>query len=440
MDYIACAMLGTITAAVYDRFDIEAKKDHKIPLTLYQFAIGKPGTQKSAPFNIFPDKLRKLTDEKNKEIRRKNHFISEKIADIKKAERKKKKTDDEKPAEEAEDTGTQIQKLEEQIRPLYPSFPTDATLEALRVLQSKSMGCVSVIAGEGNIVNVIAGLSYSQRGQQPNIDSILESYDRHRLEVCRVGYDLGDNGVIDNACMSICVAAQPAVLNTMMQTGEQAKRGFPDRALFYYPKQTFDHDATKETPFDWRLLKRWNEKIVRLFNAGRKRRMNYITLSPETKQLYDDYRNKCYKLAEQYQHDGAITGWIGKAADKVLRFAGILMLMENPDGREITEPVMRKAISFFDNYEFKTALICYGVSGEELTNDQAKVMEKISELINREGRCLPGKLKDSLRGKRWENLQSMLYFLEHNDYIRKQSEKLENKTIPYYIVNPTYKG
>ena len=431
IDYAACVMTSTVTAAVYNRFSIQAKYDRLIPLTLYQFAIGDSGSMKSPPFKLFPYILQSLTNEHNTEVSEENKVIEETISELSK--RLTKATDD----SERQQIKDSINAAKKQLKPLYPYILTDPTLEALAVDAKKCGECVSVFSSESTVVNVISGTTYNQKGNTPNIDIVLKGYDAEYCSISRVGKE---HIQMTSPRICICVGGQKKTLETLTRVGEQVERGFPNRCLFYYPEQKYDHNALLETPINPELMTEWKNLITTLFKAERGTAKPVIVLEDEAIRLHDEYRNKCYKLSETVRYSGEIKGWIGKAADKALRYAAILLLMENPKARRIKADDLQRGITFMSRYALPMALIAYGITGNELTDEQNRYMQKIIQLQKKHGQCTEGQLKDSIRAKDTKTFYAVLAYLKNNDYIRLSEVKTSRKPYKVIEINPYYKG
>lgn len=430
VDYAACVITSTVIASVFDRFSIQAKFGRIIPVTLYQFVIGGSGTMKSAPFNFFSSILNTLTTDANRIIAENNTSIDNAIADLK-VDLKNAEPED------ADIIKEQIAEMVLQKKPFYPRIVTDATLEALAVEASKCRECVSVFSSEGNMVNVVSGLSYAQKGSKPNIDHILHGFDAEHTTICRIGKEAI---VMDKPRICICIGGQKRTLDTLTRVGEQAERGFPNRCLFYYPEPIFDHDALNEKPVAKELVEHWEKLITALFQAERGNAAPIITVDESAIHKHDEYRNLCMKRKEKARYSGEIQGWIGKQADKALRFAAILMLMDNPKARRIKPDDLERSINFFEQYAFPMALVAYGMIGNELTDEQSEYMETIKRIQTKKGECTLGLLTDAYR--RWDKKEffGIVNYLKDNDYIRIEEVKTTRKPYKRITVNPYYQG
>lgn len=435
IDFAACVIISTVTAAVFDRFTVEITDNHKQPLTLFSFAIGDSGDNKSGPFKLFPRSLFRLLNEENRKREQDNHEIEERISELKKL-MKNKNTDDNR----REELVKEIRSLKQNLKPYYPYILTDATLEAV-AMEAKQCGeCASVFSSESTFVNAIAGTSYNQRGNTPNIDIILHGYDAEYTAVSRVGKE---RIVLDSPRICICIAGQKVTLDTLTRVGQQVERGFPNRCLFYIPERTYDHDATKEKPIEQNLLSKWEELIKQLFLSERGTIKPCLRLSKEALRRYQQYRNECNANAEKLRHYGEIKGWISKQPDKMIRFAGILLLMNNPKARVITEEYVKKAVRYFDEYALEMAYIAYGIKGQDLTEQQARFMQRIIDIQNKKGRCTKGALKEACKHNSQDiaDFDKVFAYLAHpdNDYVRTEIVKPETgKKYELIHRNPYY--
>ena len=68
VDYAACALLGTVSAAIVGRIVVLSNRGQQESVQLYQCLCGEPGTRKTAAMNEFLKPLNGYLFEKNKEI------------------------------------------------------------------------------------------------------------------------------------------------------------------------------------------------------------------------------------------------------------------------------------------------------------------------------------------------------------------------------------
>lgn len=437
VDYFTCSATSTIAAAVFDRADIVYKGGRTNPLTLYQICIGESGTNKSYPFSIFPNKLISLYREHNKAIIEQNRKIEEKIGIFKKRMNQKSISE-----AEIDNLQNRIIELETEKLPLLPKPRTDATMEALEMIASESNGKACIISSEGSLINAIAGRTYNQRGNVPNIDFILKGYDEEESDSVRVTRR-ADNG---KPRLCLCLAGQNTILNTLMTVGEQSDRGFPNRCIFYYPDTMFGHDAHGEKRIPEEMQTEWDKRIETLFHRNRTGKIK-LPLDDAARYQHDEYRNVWEKRKEKYINDGQIMGWIGKAADKTARFAGIIALMDNPNAEIISLQDFENAREFFESYSFPMALYAYGLKDYTLPKHLCKLLQTANELESRSenGYCTKGELKDRLRScNPWKEDQRQfdndIKWLRESDYIRIKRPQQEHGRPPEIIViNPYYK-
>lgn len=205
LDYAACAILGSASAALVGRVAVQiAPKWHEF-CQLYLGMVGKSGTKKSPVMNTICGPLADWFD--------KNGISSKELPD---------------------GMGKPIEEI-----------TTDATTEALSLDMYEHGGRGIVLSDEGAILSIMAGMTYGKAGSAPNIDVPLQAFNGGKVRCRRKG----DNADIriDHAHLSILVGLQPNMLENFARNPYLVERGLPQRFLFFIP-QPIGRCIIKELP------------------------------------------------------------------------------------------------------------------------------------------------------------------------------------------------
>lgn len=371
VDYYAGLALSVGSLAVFDRGEVILAGNHRQPLSLYTVIIGGSGSMKSTAFSAMQQPLIEWIEAKNKRAAQDNKWLEQKAAALQEEMKnaiRGKGIGTRQPRHE-EEIRADIERLEEEKRPMYPSPLTDATMESIARQSQVTGGAVSILSDEGQMINAIAGRSYTQKDGTPNIDVILKGYDSAFVHIVRHDYSV--KGKIS---LAMCIGAQPTILETLLTHGDQAERGFPQRCLFYYPEPNRSFDALALAPCPYDLKAKWRDVVQDLLQEGRGSTPIEMVVTPEALQLYQGYRNAMNTRMMNEADSGTFAGWISKAHDKMARVAAILALLENPKSREVTVAHVYAAMRLFDQYVIPIAEECYGMTGYDLPSHLVSIM------------------------------------------------------------------
>lgn len=218
VDFAACALLGTASAALVGRAFVQIQPGYTQPVQLWCAMTGDSGAKKTPTLNKFLDPLRTyLMEERAK-------------------------------ADPHADTPSVLE-----------TITTDATPEALAAHMARHNGRAIIFTDEGSAMNVLTGMTYRKPGAEANIDALLQSYDGGLVSVAR---KLADSSFdIPEAHLALTVGMQPSVLEKLSTNAELASRGFPQR-LLYFLSEPMGHYIIKELPpLNMDLLEAWNDKV-----------------------------------------------------------------------------------------------------------------------------------------------------------------------------------
>lgn len=366
-DFCAACVLGAVSTVICGHLQVFFNGTHYEPAQLYTAFVGASGSMKSTAVKQFVGPARTWMYEKNAEVTEYNSGILEEIARLedKLAKEKKKMTQtvkDQSPwrndavkaqAATIEDIKAQIEQKKGTLKTQFPVPFSDVTPEALIHAARKTNGATTIATSEGNIINVLTGRSYNQRGGTPNMDYFLNAYDGEPYHQYRVTTGEIDLPRVDN---SMVIAMQPALLETLCNSPDATGRGLLQRFLLFAPDDpnTFI-DHTLPNSSNRKLSEEWNKHICAI--AERIMKPDAVNLTTFDLDMFADktirefwnYEGELLQ-ARGATEDESITGWISKLHGKALRLAAILALLEDPEAYSISEKVAQTAVDLLKEY------------------------------------------------------------------------------------------
>lgn len=428
VDYAACALLGVVSAALVGRVIVQPRAEHREPVQLFLGLVGESGTKKSGVLGQFSAPLREWQAEANKAIVVRNRQAQRRRDMLTEESRKKNLNMDDRLR--LMDEADQIQG-----EPELELLQGDTTPEALVKRMQKQGGRGVVYTDEGNIVNILAGVTYGRTGAAANIDAILQGYDGGAVHVDRAN---GDSVHLDRADLSLTVGLQPALLERMAGSPELDARGFPQRLLFFIPEPLRNVKVDGLPHVDRELLDWWRDRVQRLAELNRNGVPLLLSLTDTARAAYNEYWQSLEdRVNTEFGSPDVLKSWARKAHGKVARLAGLLALMNDTGARRVEASHVRNASALMEGYFIPHAKKAFG-GGEHLGADEKAILPLLR------GDFAVGQLRHDVggqtkfRGKAGEQrFLAALSGLEEAGYIRLlDSVKGRGKPTDRYEVNP----
>ena len=450
-DFCAACVIGAVSTIVCGHMDIHFNGTHYEPGQLYTVFVGRSGSMKSTGIKQFVGPARAWLMERNKEVKSINESITAEIdmlAGELTTEQRKKTGQDEKQIEELK---ARIQHKRETMKNHYPVPFTDVVPESIIRSMTETKGTATIATAEGNIINVLTGKSYNQRGASPNLDIFLAGHDGEPYHGIRV-----TSGEIEipRVDISILMAIQPTLLDTLCSSSDANGRGLVQRFLVFAPDEPEqDIDHTKTSTIDSNHALRWSQHIRTI--AERFMRPDD---TPITIELYKDadyvirqlwnYEAELIRKRGPADEEG-ITGWISKMHGKALRLAAILSVLDEPKANSITKEHAETAAYLLREYFLPHYIGSYEMA-ENVTKEEKKIIGWITrraEITGNQGTFTERELKQNFRHNPYfsgrfaqDHIRSALDGLQDKNYIRPQAtEKPANKPGPVaktWQINP----
>lgn len=427
VDYVACAMLGAASAALTGRVVVEPWPGFREPVQLYLALCGKTGTRKTAALSALIAPLQKWLYQQNEDVRRENRVRADRRDAIENqlTARKRKGGDGiEGLRRELEDW---------QPLPEYEKVYTDTTPEALAVSMAQCSGRAIVYTDEGQLVNVLSGVSYGRQGGAANLDVILQGYDNKPCLIRRVQ---GGETEIPCASLTMTLGLQPTMWQRLA-TPELRERGMAGRMLYFVPDTGIHYDFLSLPPYP--SLTEWIALCCTLAALAREAPLS-LPLTAEASAALRSYQQANHERTFTDLAGDEINHWAQKAHGKAARLSGILTLLENPQARMVEAGAVRAAIVMMDGYFLPHAQAIFG-GPDILTPDARIVLDVVKHLETFRYSEIQHKLSGRKRFKGQEGKQAFVWCLGellHVGYIRQVAVERKQGRPPsqVYAVHP----
>lgn len=368
VDYAACAALGAASSALVGRVIVQPRGEHREPVQLFLGLVGEPGTKKSPVMKYFAAPLREWLNRENEGIRKRNKRKQKERELLNEESRKKRLS-----VEDRLLIQDQLEDIEDE--PEVEILQGDVTTEALVKRMQKQAGRAAIFTDEGNVVNILSGVTYGRAGSAPNIDAFLQGYDGGEVNVDRA---TGDSVHLDRADLALTVGLQPDLLERMTTTRELISRGFTQRVLFFIPAPLRGVNVKNLPTIPHKLFNVWAEKLEELAAVHRDKPV-LLPLSEEARAAYVDYWQSVEdRIDTVFGAPPSLQQWARKAHGKVARLAGILAKLENPSTSIIDARFVRNAIAVMEGYFIPHAMKAFG-GGDHLGADAKALVPLIRD-------------------------------------------------------------
>lgn len=384
-DFCAAAVIAAVSAVVVGHCDV-LFNNHLEPAQLYSAFVGGSGSMKSSVISQFIKPVHKRLRVLNDIVKKDNFAASQRIEEIEyqiSQEKKKTKQD----VDKLHKLAAQIEQEREGKRNSYPVPLDDVTPEALVSSMRFTRGTANIASAEGNIINVITGHSYTQRGATPNLDVFLKGFDGEPIHGYRVTTGEMD---IERADISILLAIQPGLLERLLKSGDAVGRGLAQRFILYAPAVTESEiDHTQAVEMDPVHEQKWAEHLRGIATSFMEpdEPAKVMKLDPAADMIIRKFWN--YETAMKKERGAAdedsIIGWISKLHGKALRLAAILALLRDWRAESISEQDAQTAVDLFTDYYIPQFIAAYE-KPDNLTKAQRQIINWIVRRSEKTGK------------------------------------------------------
>ncbi|AZQ73554.1 DUF3987 domain-containing protein [Streptomyces luteoverticillatus] len=329
-DLAGCLALAVIATAAGGRAVVCVRGRWREPVNIYTAVALDPGNRKSAVFSLMTEPL--LAAEKTlMELAGPVRAEAETTARLAKAAADKAaaKAANGDPSMRDQLTADAIalaQAAEEITIPSKPQLVADdVTPENLATLLAEQEGRISVLSPEGGIFDIIAG-RYSGA---PNMEVFLKGHAGDMVRVNRQGRDAQH---IDHPAVTMGLAVQPEVLESIGQIKGADGRGLLARFLYAQPESLVGRRNLTPDLIPDDVAETYTRRLGGLAMA-----MNgwtdpaLLTLTPEADAVMLAYQKVTESRIGKGGPLAAIVKWASKRDGAVARIAGLLHLATHPE-------------------------------------------------------------------------------------------------------------
>lgn len=418
-DMPAVVMLAVLATCIQGKYIVQIKRDWSEPLNLFCSIIAPPAERKSAVMSLLTAPLLQYEQKENERIKP----LKEKYKLDKQAlEQAKDRYIKEKYSKKGTDIDindiTKRMKVLEEVKDIN-LFTSDVTTEKLSSLLANNSGRMSVISAEAGIFDIMAG-KYNQNSN--NFDIYLQGHAGDVIRIDRVGRD---RETINNPRLTLLLATQPSVIETILKNKSFRGKGLLARFLYSYPKSRVGTRKFDTEPIDENLKEKYNTLITSLLDIKFKDEC-IIYMSKEARAELEEF---FYEIEDKIKYEYRnIADWVGKLVGATARISGLLHI-SNGNNSEIDRQTVKSAINIAKYFLTNAISIFDGTSIEQDILDAKYILEYINnnEIYYFSDRDI---LRNRRRFKTNEDFRGGINVLIDRKYLYKVGLK--------YIVNPNY--
>ncbi len=432
------AVLGALSIATGGKFEVVINSGHREPCHVYILTAIDSGNNKSAMVSACTEPL---TDWERVEKERiepdRKRLISERKTQEKIIDKKRNLAASPKNADSRAELIAEICQMEGELAeiPALPKlFLTDATNEAMARFIADQNGRGGVFTDEGGFLVVAGGLHSNGKA---NIDILLKGFDGGSTRIKRA-----DSEIDLNPHLTMCVFAQPAVLNNMAGNEAFQGRGLSERFFYYLPKSLLGSRTHTAQPMPEHIINAYKKRMGEILNiplvleGGIVRPCRY-ELAPEVRKAWIQFKRDWepeFKPGGKLYH---FAGWGNKAINSVLRIAGMFHAAKHGlSNLTIDADSARRAFELVELL-IPHALAAVSFMGlDQPTADAKELLKIIRE--KRWRRFTRTDIIHAVRGRplgRKERLDKAMPILEERNIIRVSVEGTATKPATLYTVD-----
>lgn len=297
----------------------------------------------------------------------------------------------------------------------------DITPQAIWKFLYRQQGSGAGIHPEGGFLRNI-----SRYSELPVFDPVLEGFSGDGHDLRRAGDEDDEGKVIPRSIFAISLAVQPQVLEDMGQLRGFKELGVSARLITTFPRPVPERDdLSVSVPGD--LQRWWTDRVLEIANGtdGTTYNPKTLPMSPDALEAFrEEYAWYPKAVTEGVFLD--MEEWGRKYRGQVLRIAGILHVLEEPEPVKtpISAENMRRAITIMRN-AIDHARIGHGIMlGLGTQSNERYVLNVIDTLLesNPDATVTSADVYDRVRGRyifrKADRVISILQTLEGHRYIR----------------------
>lgn len=430
------AILSAVSYCFSGVYRMSAKRDHTEPLVLDALTVAEPSFKKSPVISMV----------KRPYIQFAHHWNENNKQDIFKSQAEYKLLEGKLEALEKKNdvTADEIAKLQTEISNIPQSnfrriVVDDITPESL-VHQLEENGTLLMISDEAGMLGNFSG-RYSNN--VPNLDLLLKSWNGETYISDRA---TRASIVLKKPYMSICLACQPYVFDSMINNSAFRGSGLIARFVYCFPVSNIGSRRYDTSPVPENVAENYKNLVYKLLS----KKFTYH----DEKEFYLNFDSKAYNEFVQYYNDyiephlvtdmAFCKDWGGKFHGLILRLCGIIHCVkcalngENPVEIRVNLDTFCNAIEIAEYYR-EQAIYAYSLGDVDIATVKAeRVLNKIrSKHIQQIRQNDLYKLCRCTLFKNAQDFSETVDMLEEYGYIlRTTSKGANNKTMTEVIINP----
>lgn len=371
---LACLVsLAVVATSVQRQYCIELSRSHREQLSFWGCAVLPSGERKSPVFKVM---TQPLLDFERRQSAKISPALKAADAARKLAEDRIKYLRHKAARASGADAATLRQALqkEEASAPDVPYEPRywtqDVTPEKLGALMADHGGAMAILSDEGGFFDIFGG-RYSNG--IPNLDLVLQAYSGISVRVDRGSRECV---YLDAPKLTICVTAQPSVLQGLANQPSFRGRGLLARVNYVVPRSMLGFRALVDSPIPEGVEALYDAAITALLDksvlGGDLRRLTFAQNAYEEWKHYQRHMETEMRPGGGFEH---LTDWGSKAPGAAARLAGILHCAKHAHDEPADHPVdletTTAALTLSSVFE-RHAVVAFGMMGADATVESAK--------------------------------------------------------------------
>lgn len=323
-DMAAFLALGALACASARKWEVHVRGQWREPLNLYTLVVSPPGTRKSAVFGHATDPLAEWERVAREDRRAAVRLAEERVRRLnKRAERKRAEAEREEDDETAEAKLEEVVALEERARDARRDMPArcrllwaDITMERLVGVMADHGGRAGIFSAEGTLFEVAAG-RYS--GGAANIEALLHSHTGEDVRVDR----MGRSELVRRPALTVALAVQPDVLESLSKQRAFTGRGLVARFLFCVPPSNVGAREVAPAVMLPHVRGEYARRLEAVLDAPLPSEPERLTLEPDALAALDTYAEEVERSLAPGGRLANLKAWGGKLLGATVRLAGL---------------------------------------------------------------------------------------------------------------------
>ena len=362
-DLAACFMLGAISACCVGKVQVEPWEGYQEPIQVYILGSANPSERKSPAMAAL---FRPIYEYQRKENERRAPLIRRYLSEREGAEMKVKRAVLKGNKGDIDAAHKELEEIHE-IKP-FELIVSDATTEALAQCMARNDGKAALVSAEGGMLGTLCGRYASQ--QMANVDVILHGYSGEPMSQHRIARGQLD---IRRAALSLCLAAQPGVVQRFLTHEAMLECGMVSRFLVASPSSGLGSRLVQGPPMNPGVMAAWDGRLFDLLCWE-----SPVTLKM-TEKAAEAYNAWGLEVENRLRPEGDLHdlagGFGGKLRGNTARIAGLLYILEvglGPTERRIHGRHMRGAIEIARYFTAHMLALC---GAEDLSPEADAVLK-----------------------------------------------------------------